>query len=372
MDQRWIDFRELRRQLDFQDLLRHYNVMLKPKKDDQLVGFCPLPNHNGQRRSPSFSVNLKRKCFNCFGCNRGGNCLDFAIYMEGKNPANRQHVREVALLLIDRIGLKDAEEPTTAKSPARVRKQSADGPPEKANRHQKPAAPPTRNNAAEAGSQPVIVNAPLDFELKGLDPKHPYLKERGFSDQTIDHFGLGFCNRGLMQGRVVIPLRDQAGKLIGYAGRFTRDDQISEKVPKYLFPGERERNGTVLHFRKSLFLYNGHAIDAPVDDLIVVEGFPSVWWLWQAGFQNVVALMGSSCSEEQAVIIRFLVSDWGRVWLLPDAGEAGDLCAESVLAHVSPHRFTRWVQLDDGQPTDLTPKELATLFERRVRHEPQD
>jgi DNA primase len=143
-------------------------------------------------------------------------------------------------------------------------------------------------------------------------------------------------------------------------------------VPKYLFPGDRERNGTVLGFRKSLFLYNGDAIQAPIDDLIVVEGFPSVWWLWQAGFKNVVALMGSSCSKEQAAIIRYLVSDWGRVWLMPDAGEAGDLCAESVLAQVSPHRFTRWVQLDEGQPTDLSPKELATLFERRVRHEPQD
>ncbi len=225
---------------------------------------------------------------------------------------------------------------------------------------------------SEVQARPVIVNAPLDFELRGLDPKHPYLKERGFSDKTILHFGLGFCNRGLMLGRVVIPLRDQIGKLIGYAGRFTRDDQVGEKVPKYLFPGDRDRNGTVLEFRKSLFLYNGHAIQAPVDDLIVVEGFPSVWWLWQAGFANVVALMGSSCSKEQAAIIRSLVSDWGRVWLLPDVGEAGDLCAESVLEQVAPHRFTRWVQLDDGQPTDLSPKELATLFERRVRHEPQD
>jgi len=82
--------------------------------------------------------------------------------------------------------------------------------------------------------------------------------------------------------------------------------------------------------------------------------------------------MGSSCSKTQSILIQNLVSASGRVWLLPDAGEAGDLCAESVLEQVAPHRFTRWVQLDAGQPTDLSPKELATLFERRVHHEPQD
>jgi DNA primase len=370
MTQKWIDFKVLREQLDFVEVLRHYGVELKRKKN-QLVGFCPLPNHNGQRKSPSFSVNAERNCFNCFGCHRSGNCLDFAIYMEGKDPENRQHVREVALLLQERFHLNGAANQKQDVRPLQ-RNAAGDTPPAKPSPKQAESDRGAQEKPSEIQARPVIVNAPLDFELRGLDPKHPYLKERGFSEKTIVHFGLGFCNRGLMQGRVVIPLRDQAGKLIGYAGRFTRDDQVGEKVPKYLFPGDRERNGIVLEFRKSLFLYNGRSIQAPVDDLIVVEGFPSVWWLWQAGFANVVALMGSSCSKEQATIIRSLVSEWGRVWLLPDAGEAGDLCAESVLEQVAPHRFTRWLQLDDGQPTDLRPKELATLFERRVHYEPQD
>jgi DNA primase len=212
----------------------------------------------------------------------------------------------------------------------------------------------------------VIVNAPLDFELKGLDPKHPYLRERGFRDDTILHFGLGFCNRGLMQGRVVIPLRDDAGNLIGYAGRFTRDDQVNETIPKYLFPGDRDRKGTKLEFRKSLFLYNAQAITEPVRDLYVVEGFPSTWWLHQAGFHDTVAVMGSSCSPEQKDLILRLVSPSGRVWLLPDGDKAGDRCAEELLELLSPHRFCRWVRLKEGQPTDLSPDELVRLLEWKV------
>ena len=363
MNQQWIDFRELRERLNFEEVLRDYGVELKRKKADQLVGFCPLPNHNGKRKSPSFSVNLQRKCFNCFGCNRGGNCLDFVIYMEGKDPKNRQHVREVALLLQERFHFDSDPNPNPDRRASNPKHAEAGPNAPKSSRKPVELARGAQEKPSEGQARPVLVNAPLDFELRGLDPKHPYLRERGFSEHTILHFGLGFCNRGLMQGRVVIPLRDQAGKLIGYAGRLTRDDQVGDKVPKYLFPGDRERNGTKLEFRKSLFLYNGFSIKQPVRDLVVVEGFASVWWLTQCGFSDVVALMGSSCSEEQAFLIRSLVSPSGRVWLMPDAGEAGERCAESVLMQVAPHRFTHWVKLNEGQPTDVSPDDLMQLLE---------
>jgi DNA primase len=366
MNQQWIDFKSLREQLDFAEVLRHYGVELKSKKRDQLQGFCPLPNHNGQKKSPSFSVNLERKIWKCFGCNRGGNVLDLAIVMEGKDPDNRHDVRAVALLLQERYGIVQSKPDRPAD-----RNAGADERRENTRSQKAPQRKESNNEAHEkaerASTRPAtIVNAPLDFELRGLDSRHPYLKERGFTEETIMHFGLGFCNRGLMQGRVVIPLRDHAGKLIGYAGRFTRDDQVNEKVPKYLFPSNRERNGTVLEFHKSLFLYNGHAIKAPVRDLVVVDGFASTWWLHQAGFENVVAIMGSSCSAEQGKFIHDLVAVSGRVWIMPDAGEAGECCAEILFRRVAPYRSCRWVKLEEGQPTDLSPHELAKLLDRTV------
>jgi len=365
-EQQWIDFKKLRERLDFRAVLRHYGVELKPKGRDQLSGFCPLPGHNGQRRSPSFGVNLARRIFHCFGCQRGGNALEFCCLMEGKSPANRHDLREVAATVQDRFGLGDSDRPPAREGDRSARPRSPS--------HPRPSPPPPESDdtANERTTERVstrpatIVNAPLDFELKGLDPHHPYLRERGFSDATIAHFGLGFCNRGLMRGRVVIPLKNSEGKRIGYAGRFTRDDQVCEAVPKYLFPGDRERNGAVLSFRKSVFLYNGHAIEAPVRDLYVVEGFASVWWLHQCGFHDSVALMGSSCSPEQAELIRALVHPAGRVWLMPDSGVAGERCADSLLRQVAPHRLTRWVKLDAGQPTDLSPADLRRLLEWRA------
>src|SRR5262245_26787905 len=78
----WVDFKQLRESLSFIKILRHYNVELKPR-GAQHYGFCPLPNHNGKRRSPSFSVNTVKKLFHCFGCGSKGNILDFIGLMEG-------------------------------------------------------------------------------------------------------------------------------------------------------------------------------------------------------------------------------------------------------------------------------------------------
>jgi DNA primase len=153
------------------------------------------------------------------------------------------------------------------------------------------------------------------------------------------------------------------GKLLGYAGRVVNNDAISDENPRYRFPGKREKDGTVFEFRKTLFLYNGFRIKAPVDDLIVVEGFTSVWWLTQHGLSSVVATMGADCSEKQAELIVALVKPNGRVWIAPDGDKAGDRHAQMLLDHISPHRFVRWVKMADGkQPTDLSGEQLKNCF----------
>jgi DNA primase len=209
---------------------------------------------------------------------------------------------------------------------------------------------------------PIIINPPLDFELKDLDPKHPYLLNRGFTAETIEYFGLGYCSRGLMKGRVVIPLHDAEYNLVGYAGRLTDDKLVDEFNPKYKFPSVRERAGKALEFRSSHLVYNVNRLTLPVQDLIVVEGFPSVWWLHQHGYTNVVALMGSSCSNEQARIITSTVLPPTGIWILSDSDESGEHCAGTVFTHVAPSRWVRWVKLLQGQPTDCTVSDLEQLL----------
>lgn len=95
----------------------------------------------------------------------------------------------------------------------------------------------------------------------------------------------------------------------------------------------------------------------------MVEGFPSVWWLHQSGFPDVVALMGSNCSVDQGKAIVDLVHPNGRVWILTDADEAGVRCAHSLFEEIGSKRFCCWVRLSEGQPTDCRPEELGAMLE---------
>jgi DNA primase len=338
----WVNFKELRAKLDFEAVLRHYGVEVK-RKGNQHHGFCPLPNHKGVRNSPSFSANLERGIFKCFGCGASGNVLEFAAMMEKIDLEDGSAFRKVALELQKRFC------PELGKKPKKAEKTTE----------------PKEKDIEPAKELPVVVNAPLDFELKGLDQKHPYLLKRGFLPETIAHFGLGFCSRGLLKDRVAIPLHDHGEKLIGYAGRVVDDAKITEDNPRYRFPSKRERAGTIFEFRKTLFLYNGARIRGPVDDLTVTEGFASVWWLHQNGYPLAVAAMGADCSEKQAELIVSLVKPDGRVWIVSDGDKAGERFAHSVLFQVAPHRLTRWIKLEsDRQPTDLTAEDLKKCFTR--------
>jgi DNA primase len=168
-----------------------------------------------------------------------------------------------------------------------------------------------------------------------------------------------------MQGRIAIPLHNPEGELVGYAGRITKDSMISDACPKYRFPGDRQRDGVKYEFHKSKLLYNFHRIRDRALDLIVVEGFASTWWLHEFGFWNTVALMGSSCSDEQADLIAAIAA---RVWILSDGDDAGRLCAASVWERLGSRMFCRYLKLEEGrQPTDLSKGELDRMFNLNPR-----
>jgi DNA primase len=357
----WVDFRELRTKLRFADVLKHYGAELRVR-GDRATGFCPLPchpKHEGKRRSPSFSVHLGKGIFHCFGCHKSGNLLEFAAIMSGVDPENPAALRKVALELQDRFLATPSggrERPFTPNRGAIVT--PGNGALNQSDAHEKPG---------EGSARPAVVNAPLDFTLKTLDAEHPYLKERGLTRETVSYFGLGYSSRGLLQQRIAIPIHNAKAQLVGYAGRLVDDALIDDEHPKYRFPSARERDGVRYEFRKSLLLYHLHAHAEHLTDLVVVEGFASVWWLWQCGFPNAVALMGSSCSPEQAALVVTRVVPSGRVWVFPDGDEAGARCATSVLSQVSPHRFCRWVRLDPGrQPTECSAQQLRELLAWKV------
>lgn len=151
---KWIDFKELRRQLSFVEVLNLYGVEAK-LKGEQATAVCPLPGHehDGKKTSPSFSANVSRGIFQCFGCKARGNIFDFAVLMENGSPKNVSDVRNVAMKLAEKFGYGASERIS------RAPKSSA-----KAKRHRSQENAPPR--------KAVVVNQPIDFELKDLDVEH--------------------------------------------------------------------------------------------------------------------------------------------------------------------------------------------------------
>src|SRR5882724_6968387 len=104
----WIDFKELRAKLKFEDVLRHYHVEAKVK-GERAYALCPFQGHpartDGKKRTPSLSIQLSRGIFQCFGCKISGNCIEFAIRMEGFDPSDPRQFREGALKVANVFGM---------------------------------------------------------------------------------------------------------------------------------------------------------------------------------------------------------------------------------------------------------------------------
>jgi DNA primase len=138
-----------------------------------------------------------------------------------------------------------------------------------------------------------------------------------------------------MQGRVVIPIHNEQGELVAYAGRSTGEPP--EVTGKYNFPP---------NFHKSRVLFNLHrAREHAREGLIVVEGFFTVFEFWERGRKNVVALMGSSMSAEQERLIVETVGPKGRVLLALDNDEAGRKGSEDAVNRLRSQVFVREMAL---------------------------
>jgi len=316
----WVSFDDIKARVSIEDVLDHYGVKLRQRKDE-LTGLCPFPGHDDTRAS--FSANTTKNVFQCFGCKKSGNVLDLVAYMEGVE------IREAGLLLQGWFQI-SPETPS-------------DG-------HLKHAQPRASDIPAQGPK-----NAPLTFQLK-LDSSYPYLRDRGLTQAAIEYFGLGFASRGVMKGRIAIPIHDEDGQLVAYAGRWAAD----------LVPDEELRYKLPEGFHKSQVLYNLHRVKelAGEKGLVVTEGFFTLFHLWQAGILNAVALMGSSISDNQVELITKALGPDGKVQLLTDEDDAGADCRIECLEKLSPHVWVKSVRLPDGvrQPDEMDARSIAKLF----------
>ena len=195
------------------------------------------------------------------------------------------------------------------------------------------------------------------FHQEHLDAKYSGLMLR-----TITYFGLSYCSRGIMKGGVIIPLHNAENYLIGHAHQRVKDTATRKCNHSYSFRASRERGGKLLEHHRSQFVYNANRIAWPMENVIVAEGFSTVWWLTQRGYPDCTAVMSNTCSEEQSDIIVSMLVPNGLVWILTGGDNADDRCAESIFAQVASRRPVRWVKLPQGCLTDFTQGALKKIF----------
>ena len=211
----WLDFRSIKREVKLESVLRHYRVELRRSGKDQYRGRCPI--HRGEGRE-AFHVNLARNVFHCFACGAGGTVLDLVAAME-------------------RCSLYEAAQ--TLRTMAASSSQSRPSP-----------------NQKELVTKERKVSLPLTFTLREVDYAHPYLADRGISQEMALEFGVGFyAGPGLMSGRLVIPIHNANGDLIAYCGRSVDRTQPRCRVP----PG----------FAKSEILFNMHRAAATGESAVM-------------------------------------------------------------------------------------------------------
>jgi DNA primase len=334
----FIDFRAVKREVTMVQVLEHYGLMSQMKQNgDSITGACPIHEGNGKT---AFRVSISKNCWNCFSqCGCGGNVLDFVAKKE------KVSLPKAARLLVEWFNLKIESPEGENDSPRR--EETSDSRVRDKKETKREAAKPVKQED-EKGE-----NKPLEFVLKNLQTEHPYLTERGLSPETVQTFGLGFCQKGLLTGRIAIPIHNAKGELVAYAGRWPGDTDKE----KYLFPKG---------FKKSLELFNlDQAGKEPADKpLVIVEGFFDCMMLHQHGWRKVVALMGSSMSPAQEGLIRKNTNSSSHVIVMLDEDEAGQAAREEIAGRLAKFCFVKVHLFEEPgtQPEHLSREEVRDLI----------
>ena len=300
---------------DIVDVVKDF-VNLK-KRGANYLGLCPFHNE----KTPSFSVSSTKGIFKCFGCGKGGNAVNFIMEQE--------HLTYVESLryLARKYHIEIEERELT--------------PEEKQQQNDRESLMVVSAFAQRYFSDTLIHHP--EGKAVGLS----YFYERGFRDEIIKKFELGYCpdqrdsftqaalkagykkefleKTGLtivkendlfdrFSARVMFPIHSLSGKVIGFGGRTLRTDK---NVAKYLNSPESE----IYHKSRILYgIFQARKAIEQADKCFLVEGYTDVLSMHQSGIENVVASSGTSLTADQ---IRLIKRFTPNVTVLYDGDDAG-------------------------------------------------
>jgi DNA primase len=323
------------------------------KAGARYIGRCPFH----EERTPSFSVNATDKLYYCFGCGAKGDLITFVRETEQLDFAGAIE------WLGDRFNVRIEYEELSPQQDARRRRRDRllsllEAAATFYERYlwDSPAGSLARDYLAGRGlGQDVCREFRLGLALGGTTLARKAI-DKGFTHDELRAAGL-ITARGIdyFNGRLLFPLSDARGRILGFQARKLRDDDPLRA--KYVNSPEGEL------FRKGDLLYGLHAARAAIarqERAIVVEGNTDVLALRQADVEPVVASMGTALTERQ---LRELARLTKRIVLCFDgdaAGEAATLRGMELAA--SQGLDVRVVAL----PAGLDPADLADSFEQRI------
>jgi len=345
------------------DIVDLVDARVKLKKQGKNYHAC-CPFHN--EKTPSFTVNGEKQFYHCFGCGAHGNAIDF-------------------LMNYDKLEFVETVEELAAMHNLDVLYEAGSGP-SQIDRHQRqnlyqlldglsafyqqsltqPNASDARDYLSRRGlSADVISRFAIGYAPAGWDN---VLKRFGGNDENrqslIDAGMLVTNDRGRsydrFRERVMFPIRDKRGRVIGFGGRVLGDGQ-----PKYLNSPETD----IFHKGRQLYgLYEAQQSSPEPARLLVVEGYMDVVALAQYDINYAVASLGTSTTADH---IQLLFRVTNNVICCYDGDRAGRDAAwralETALPYMTDGRQLRFMFLPDGEdPDTLVRKEGKDAFEARM------
>ncbi|WP_123813807.1 DNA primase [Myceligenerans xiligouense] len=374
------DVDEVRERARIEEVISAH-VTLKPAGVGSLKGLCPFHDE----RSPSFNVRPSVGRYHCFGCGEGGDVFTFLMKMDGMGFADAvEHLAGkvgVQLRYEDGGPARPREEPGKRQRLLDAHRVAQEF---YAEQLMAPGAAPARRLLAERSFERADAeHFGVGFAPQGWDNLTRHLQGRGFTRDELIAGGLvSQGQRGVydrFRGRVVWPIRDVTGAVIGFGARKLFDD---DNGPKYLNTPE-----TPL-YKKSQVLYGIDLAKREIaqhKQVVVVEGYTDVMAAHLSGVTTAVATCGTAFGAEHARVIRRLMGDTaagggmqlrsgatlgGKVIFTFDGDEAGQKAAMRAFGEDQRFYAQTFVAVaDDGMdPCDLRvangPEAVKALVEK--------
>ena len=287
------------------------HVQLK-RSGANLFGLCPF---HGEKTA-SFSVNPDKGIYYCFGCHKGGGVINFQMEIEGLSYPDAVRV------LAKRVGM-DVPEDEQYQSRYRQQERLWALHKEAARFFHAQLYAPIGSHALQYAlgrgmSKGILTTFGVGYAPDSWDSMVKAMKAKGYTEEELKESGLVTVSQkngnlfDRFRDRLMFPIIDVRGNVIGFGGRTLKNDK---DTAKYLNSPET----IIFNKRKNLFGMN-LAKKTKQGSLILVEGNIDVVALHQYGFDNAVASLGTSLTEEQAALMSKYVE---QIVLIYDGDNAG-------------------------------------------------